>query len=123
MVTYTVFPFMASGVAPAFHCIDRADDASAAAEALKLLADHHGAVRVTVWREDALVFSGPSATCAAWLTATPQCLAECPAISHPDQSCRPGCGRLTAPAPQHSILRAGPKWSAAAPPRARRTPL
>ena len=94
MVTYTVFPFKSSGVAPSCHWIEQADDALAAAEALKLLADHHSAVRVTVWREDALIFSGPSAACAAWLTTTPQGLAHCPAISHPDQLCSTDCGRL-----------------------------
>ena len=93
MVTYTVFPISASGVAPSFHCIDQVDDIAAAAEALKLLADHNGAVRVLVYREDALVFSGPSFACAKWLKARPQCLAQCPAVLHRDDVCPPDCLR------------------------------
>jgi len=60
----------------------------------RLLADHQSAVRVTVWRGEALVFSGPSAECAAWLSSEPQRRSDCPAISHPDQLCSTDCGRL-----------------------------
>lgn len=95
MTTYTVFPFKASGVAPGLHWIERPDDALATAEGLKLLAEHDSAVRVTVWREDVLVFSGPSADCAAWLKATPGRLSLCPAVSDPDQLCSPDCGHLS----------------------------
>lgn len=94
MVTYMVFPYTSAGVAPTFHCIEQADDAAAVAEAMTLLATHQHSVRVSVWRESALIFSGLSADCAAWLATTPQCLPNCPAISNPDQPCRPDCGRL-----------------------------
>jgi hypothetical protein len=94
MVTYMVFPYTAAGVAPTFHCIEQVDNAAAAVEAMKLLADHHHSVRVTVWRENTLVFSGPSAECAAWLVTAAQCLPNCPAFSHPNQSCRADCGGL-----------------------------
>lgn len=95
MISYTVFPYMTSGVAPAFHWIERPDDVSASAEALKLLATHSSTVRVTVWREDDLVFSGLSHKCATWLATAPQCRASCPAISHPDRTCGQDCGRLS----------------------------
>ncbi|MDP1632972.1 MAG: hypothetical protein Q8L66_16280 [Caulobacter sp.] len=97
MVTYTVFPFKSSGVAPSFHRIEQADDALAAAESLKMLAEHRSAVRVTVWREEVLVFSGPSAACAAWLATSPRHLAHCPAVSPADQPCDADCGRLPTP--------------------------
>lgn len=94
MAIYTVLPFKSSGVAPSVYWIEQDDDALAAAEGLKLLADHESAVRVTVWRGEDLVFSGPSAACAAWLAIEPQRLSLCPAISHPDQLCSTDCGRL-----------------------------
>lgn len=94
MSTYTVFPFKASGVAPSVYWIEQGDDVLAAAEGLRLLADHKSAVRVTVWRGEALVFSGPSAACAAWLANEPQRLSDCPAIFDPEQLCSKECGRL-----------------------------
>ena len=94
MSTYTVFPFKSSGVAPSVYWIEQDDDILAAAEGLKLLADHQSAVRVTVWREEALVFSGPSTVCLAWLATEPKRLSLCPAISHPEQLCSKECGRL-----------------------------
>lgn len=94
MSTYTVFPFKSSGVAPSMYWIEQRDDVLAAAEGLKLLADHQSAVRVTVWRGEALVFSGPSAACAAWLANEPQRLSDCPAIFDPEQLCSKECGRL-----------------------------
>lgn len=92
MVSYMVFPYTAAGIAPTFHVIDQADDAAAVVEAIKLLAEHDHSVRVAVWRENTLIFSGVSAACAAWLLKTSQRPPACPAISSPEQVCRPGCG-------------------------------
>lgn len=63
MVAYTVYPFKASGVSPVFIPLEREDDAAAAAAAITLLESHHSADRVTVWRENVVIFSGPSSEC------------------------------------------------------------
>jgi hypothetical protein len=97
MTTYTVYPFKSSGVASSLYWIDETGDAAAAAKGMKLLADHDSAVRVTVRRGEALVFSGACSACAAWLAASPDRIALCPAISQPDDLCRSDCGRLTLP--------------------------
>ncbi len=94
MVFYTVFPFYATGVAPAFIPIDREDDASAADAAITLLEGHRSAARVIVWREDRIIFSGPSSECLSWLALAPERRVACPALSVPKQACPPDCGRF-----------------------------
>ena len=91
MVAYTVFPFKASGVAPVFIAIDRDNDAAAAAEALNLLQDHASAVRVTLWRDDEVIFEGLSKACLFKLAqGRPQDMC-CPALSGSAGVCPPGC--------------------------------
>jgi hypothetical protein len=99
VVAYTVYPFKTSGVAPVFIYIEQADNPAAASEALKLLEQHSSAARVTVWREDQVIFSGLSSACAAWLAEAPRRLEHCPALSAPEQSCPPTCGRFAARKP------------------------
>jgi hypothetical protein len=96
VVGYTVFPFKASGVAPVFIYIEQKDDPAAVDEALKVLEEHSGSTRVTVWREDQVIFSGLSSACAAWLAEAPTRLANCPALSSPELACPKSCGRFRA---------------------------
>ncbi|WP_421736659.1 hypothetical protein [Caulobacter sp.] len=98
MSSYTVFPFKASGVAPVFFAIERDGDAAAALEAIRLLGQHTSADRVTVWRDEQLVFSGLSTDCAAWLATEPDRLASCLALNSPEDACPADCGRLAASA-------------------------
>ena len=94
MITYAVFPFKASGVAPLFIPIDEKDDAAAATAAVDLLSIHRSADRVTVWREDKMIFSSPSSECAIWLAASPDRRANCPAMSLSEQACPAQCERI-----------------------------
>lgn len=98
MSSYTVFPFKASGVAPVFFAIEREGDTAASLEALRLLGEHLSADRVSVWRDEHLVFSGLSTECSAWLAAAPDRLATCPALKSPEEGCPSVCGRLNAQA-------------------------
>lgn len=94
MSSYTIFPFKASGVAPVFFAIEREGDAAASLEALRLLREHPSADRVSVWRDEQLVFSGLSTDCSAWLAAAPDRLANCPALNNPEEACPLDCARL-----------------------------
>ena len=94
MSSYTVFPFKASGVAPVFFAIESEGDAAASLEALRLLSEHPSADRVSVWRDEQLVFSGLSTGCATWLTAAPDRLANCVALNRPEEACPLDCARL-----------------------------
>lgn len=98
MSSYTVFPFKASGVAPVFFAIERESDAAASLEALRLLGEDPGAARVSVWRDEQFVFSGPSTQCALWLAAGLDRLANCPAVNSPQEPCPSDCGRRFAEA-------------------------
>lgn len=91
MVAYTVFPFKPSGVAPVFISIDQDDDAAAAAEALNLLQDHASATRVTLWRDDEMVFEGLSKACLLKLAQGRSQDMCCPALSSATGVCPPGC--------------------------------
>ena len=94
MISYTVFPFMASGVAPIFIPIESENDTAAAASAIRLLEEHSSADRVTVWGEDRVVFSGLSSHCAAWIAAAPERRASCPALNAPEKPCPLNCGAI-----------------------------
>ena len=91
MVAYTVFPFKPSGVAPMFVSIERDDDASAQTEATNVLRDHVSATRVTLWRDDTVVFRGLSSACVAWLASDTRREAGCPALSASEGACPPNC--------------------------------
>ncbi len=81
-----------------FFAIERDGDDAAFLEAIRLLGQHASADRVSVWRDEQLIFSGLSTDCAAWLAANPDRLASCPALNNPDEGCPTDCGRLTAAA-------------------------
>lgn len=100
MVSYTVFPFKASGVASVFIPIDREDDAAAAVAAITLMEEHRSADRVTVWQRDMVIFSGPSSACLSWLALAPERRVGCPALHAPELACPPECGRFAAERPE-----------------------
>ena len=92
MISYTVFPFKASGVAPIFVPIQSKNDTTATATAIKLLQEHSCADRVMVWCEDRLVYSGLSRHCADWIAATPERRVSCPALNSAEKPCPHDCG-------------------------------
>lgn len=97
MSSYTIFPFKASGVATVFSAFESDSDAAASVEAFHVLGDHQSADRVSVWRDDRLIFSGLSTDCVTWLAAATGRMANCPALTNPEEACPPDCGRLTTP--------------------------
>jgi hypothetical protein len=93
MAAYTIFPIEASGLAHAFIAADLENDSAAAAEAIRLLDDHMSATQVTVWREDRLVFSRLSRSCAVWLAGGAERGLQCPSALSPGMPCSAICGR------------------------------
>lgn len=91
MVAYTIFPFKASGVAPVFVSMERDDDTSAVTDALTVLRDHSSATRVTLWREDQVIFRGLSSECVRWLAGGSDRGIGCPGLSSSDGACPPTC--------------------------------
>jgi hypothetical protein len=108
MVAYTVFPFKPSGSAPVFAFIECDTDESAISAALSVLAEHPSSVRVALWRENELVFSGLSAGCVAWLTEAPERIANCPQLTSSGLPCPPSCGRCFGPTGSGGIVREKP---------------
>jgi hypothetical protein len=91
VTAYTVFPFKVSGVAPMFAFIEHDDDRSAVAEALTILRQHSSATRVTLCREDQVIFHGLSSECSAWLASGKHREAGCPVLHASDGPCPPNC--------------------------------
>jgi hypothetical protein len=91
MAAYTVFPFNASGVAPVFVSIEKDNDAAAVEEALEVLKDHSSATRVMVWRDDKVIFHGPSSRCILWLAGGKHREVGCPALTATGGVCPPAC--------------------------------